>query len=173
MFDFFKKNKDKKPDLKLVEEPAAEEKTVAEEEDTTPAEETAPEEETVPEETVAEEDFFEEDQIVEEPERKDPAGYFMEMAQDEDEESKRSVGKTILKTLLGIIGGAAVVYLAVAAFFIGHFYYDTTINGVDFSLKSADDVERYMSRQVDDYKLTIHELQDVTEQIVGADIGIK
>ena len=133
------------------------------------------------EEEEIDEDSFEEDEVDEEsfeegdlpPQRKDPAGYFMEMAREEEEGKKRSVGKTILKVLLGIIGFAALAYLAVSAFFIGHFYYDTTINGVDFSLKSADDVEKYMSRQVDDYVLTVNELQGDTETIVGADIGIR
>ena len=48
----------------------------------------------------------------------------------------------IAKIITGIIagsiaGGLLVVYLCIAAFFIGHFFINTTINGKDFSGRTA------------------------------------
>lgn len=158
-----------------VEEEASEGEAMPDEEPE--AVEQDAEEIEVPDEEDFEEDAsFDEDHFDEGEELKgveDESEYTMEETPWIEEEKKKPIGRKILKVLLGIVGFLLIAYLAVSLFFIKHFYYDTTINGVDFSLKSAEDVEKYMSKQVDDYKLTIQELQDATEQIVGADIDIQ
>lgn len=84
---------------------------------------------------------------------------------------KKNKGK-ILK-IFGITAGViAVAYIGVSVFFISHFYYNTSINGTDFSLKSAKSVENYMKSQVSGYVLTIIEKDNVKETINGADISL-
>ena len=71
-----------------------------------------------------------------------------------------------------IVGGLAVIYLGISAFFISHFYMNTVINGHDFSGKTAADVEEYIKQQVSDYKLTVREQNNETSEISGADISL-
>lgn len=85
---------------------------------------------------------------------------------------KRKGMKIFLITLACIAGIAALIYLGASVFFMSHFYYETTINGIDFSMKTADYVEQYMEGQVKDYTLTIVEKQDVEETISGQDISL-
>lgn len=95
-----------------------------------------------------------------------------------DEESahtgkkKRGAKKKTAKIIGGIVGAAALVYLGISLFFINHFYYGTKINDVDFSGKTASDVQNYMKQQVSVYKLTLKEREGKTEQINGADVEL-
>ena len=111
-----------------------------------------------------------------------PGGFYMETEDPEEEEvakkkrkkkKNHSVAKTLGKILLGLLIFVAVAYLGITAFFWKHFYYDTKINGSDFSLRSEADVQKYMTKQVDNYALTIQEVDGSEEKIVGSDIGIQ
>ena len=107
--------------------------------------------------------------------RRPSNSFYMENEDLEDDgvkKKKHTAGKVIGKIILGLIIFAAVAYFGIAAFFVKHFYYATKINGVDFSLRSVEDVEKYMSKQVDHYKLTLQEVKGKEEVINGADIGI-
>lgn len=57
----------------------------------------------------------------------------------------------------GVVGVLVLLYLGISVFFMSHFYINTTINGKDFSGRSASSVEAYIKEQVKDYKLTIKE----------------
>ena len=72
-----------------------------------------------------------------------------------------------------IVGGLLVIYLGISAFFIGHFYMNTTINGKDFSGKTTADVEEYLKGRVQDYKLTLIELDNMTDSISGSEIYLE
>ena len=72
-----------------------------------------------------------------------------------------------------IVGGLLVIYLGISAFFIGHFYMNTTINGKDFSGKTTADVEEYLKGRVQDYKLTLIELDNMTDSISGSEISLE
>lgn len=71
-----------------------------------------------------------------------------------------------------IVGGLVVIYLGISAFFIGHFFINTTVNGKDFSGKSAAVVEDYLKEQVKDYELTLLELNNETDVIKGSEISL-
>ena len=119
----------------------------------------------------------EEDTFVEVPVRRNPnSSFYMENEFPEDrrvkKKKKHSVAKTIGKIFLGLIIALLVAYLGISAFFTKHFYYDTKINGRDFSMRTEEDVQNYMARQVDDYKLTLYEVNGKEEVIRGSDIGI-
>ena len=66
---------------------------------------------------------------------------------------KGSMGKKPWIIAGSIVGALVVIYLGISAFFIGHFYIDTEINGQDFSGKTVSDVENYIKEQVQDYEL--------------------
>lgn len=85
---------------------------------------------------------------------------------------KKSLGKKPWIIAGSIAGGLLLIYLGISAFFIGHFYVNTTINGKDFSGKTVEDVEQYMKEQVADYELTLLELNNDRDVISGSDISL-
>lgn len=85
---------------------------------------------------------------------------------------KKKMGKKPWIIAGSIAGGLLVIYLGISAFFIGHFFINTTINGKDFSGKTAADVETYMKDQVKDYELTLIELNNETDVITGSEISL-
>ncbi len=85
---------------------------------------------------------------------------------------RKPLGKKFWIILGSIFGGLILVYLGISAYFIGHFFINTTINGKDFSGSSATAVEDYFKDQVKDYKLTIIEMNNETDVINGSDISL-
>lgn len=156
-------------------------------EETSSLEEDAPGEETPEEETLEkvgpgkedleEEDSEEEDLEEEDPEEEDLA----EEGKGKRRKRRRRRGKKKEKKSMGkkpwiiagsIVGGLLVIYLGISAFFIGHFFINTTINGKDFSGKTVADVEAYLKEQVEDYELTLVELNNEKDVIRGSEISL-
>lgn len=81
--------------------------------------------------------------------------------------------KNIWLILGGIFGIFFLLYVCIALYFIGHFYINTKINGVDFSGKSVKKVEEYMEQQVKNYELKIVEQGNESETIKGDEISLK
>lgn len=86
--------------------------------------------------------------------------------------AKKDLGKKPFIIAGGIVGGLLVIYLGISAFFISHFYFNTMINGQDFSGKTVSDVEDYLKQQVSGYSLTVREQNNETDVISGADISL-
>ena len=86
--------------------------------------------------------------------------------------AKKDWGKKPFIIAGGIVGGLLVIYLGISAFFISHFYFNTMINGQDFSGKTVSDVEDYLKQQVSGYSLTVREQNNETDVISGADISL-
>lgn len=89
-----------------------------------------------------------------------------------NKENRAKLGKKAAIIAGGIVGGLALVYLGISAYFIGHFYINTEINGKDFSGRSAAAVEEYIKEQVADYELTIKEKNNETDVIKGSEISL-
>ena len=89
------------------------------------------------------------------------------------EKGKEKFRKTALFAGGGILGVLLLVYLGFAFYFTNHFYFNTTINGNDFSGKSVKEVEAYMEKQVKGYTLTLKENDGGTEVISGEDISLE
>ena len=85
---------------------------------------------------------------------------------------KKSMSKKPWIIAGSIVGALVVIYLGAAVFFMSHFLVNTTVNGKDFSGKTAADVEDYLKEQVADYELTILEQNDVSDVISGTDISL-
>lgn len=116
---------------------------------------------------------FEEDELTE-----------MNMEEEEDDEDREPTPaeialkkhrrrKRILIGIFSFIGVIAAAYLGVSAFFNSHFYYNTNINGTDFSLKTVSQVQDYMEGEVAGYSLTLDEQGGKKETIQGTDISLK
>lgn len=88
-------------------------------------------------------------------------------------EKKEQMKKKALFIAGGVLGAAALVYLGFAFYFTKHFYFNTTINGNDFSGKTVKEAESYMEKQVQGYTLTLKENDGGTEVISGEDISLE
>lgn len=102
-----------------------------------------------------------------------------EVASDEEEtpfeeEPVKKRGKKKAAVIAAIIIGVLIlVYAGFAIYFESHFMFSTKINGTDVSMKSVEQVEAYMEKQVADYELTLKESDGDEEQIDGTDISLK
>ena len=85
---------------------------------------------------------------------------------------KKSMSKKPWIIAGSIVGALVVIYLGAAVFFMSNFLVNTTVNGKDFSGKTAADVEDYLKEQVADYELTILEQNNVSDVISGTDISL-
>lgn len=66
----------------------------------------------------------------------------------------------------------AAIYLVMAMHFKDHFYYRTTINGVDCSGKTIAEVEAVISEAITPYQIELETRDGQTEIIRGSDIGL-
>lgn len=85
---------------------------------------------------------------------------------------RKKYGKKTWIITGGILGALIVIYLGISAYFISHFYINTTVNGKDFSGKTAADVEEYLKNQVEGYELELIELDNESDVIKGSDISL-
>lgn len=123
----------------------------------------------------AEDDDTAEDIQDDNTEREDEADKMSESTKKKIRRRRRRKGNMGKKPWIiagSIVGALVVIYLGISAFFIGHFYIDTEINGQDFSGKSVSDVENYIKEQVQDYELTIIEQNNEKDVIKGSDISL-
>ena len=89
-----------------------------------------------------------------------------------EQNAKEKKGK-ILWIAGGIIGGAALLYVGIAVFFMSHFFINTKINGKDFSGKTSEAVEAYLQLRVKGYGLTILEKDGKKDVISGDEIHLE
>ena len=90
----------------------------------------------------------------------------------EEKAEKPPMGKKPWIIAGSIVGALVLIYLGISAYFIGHFYINTEINGRDFSGKSAAAVEEYIKEQVEGYGLTIIEQNNEQDTISGSEISL-
>lgn len=90
---------------------------------------------------------------------------------------RRKTGKDGKVKALWITGGVlaviCLIYVAISAYFMSHFFVNTKINGKNFSGKTASDVEKYLQTNIKDYKLTILENEGRQDVISGSEIGLE
>lgn len=73
----------------------------------------------------------------------------------------------------GVLAAVAVVYLNIAFFFIGHFYFNTIINGENFSADSVNTVQNRILDVSDHYMLKITGRDQLSDTITSADIVLR
>lgn len=84
---------------------------------------------------------------------------------------------TMRRKLLLAAGGLIVlliaVYIGFSIYFMGHFYFHTTINGMNVSGYSVEQVKKETENRVSAYELKIVERGGDTEQLKGAEFALK
>lgn len=83
--------------------------------------------------------------------------------------AKKAIGIVALILLVAL----AVAYGAGAYYYSSHFYRQTTINGIDFSNKTAEEVQEKLTEEVSTYVLTLQERENMTETIDGKTIDLQ
>lgn len=95
------------------------------------------------------------------------------MKQKKQKKNRKKGNRTLWISLGAIVGVVAVAYFGMSVFFMSHFYMNTEINGHDFSMKTAADVEKYIKDQVNDYSLTVLEKDQASDTIDGDAIDLE
>lgn len=85
---------------------------------------------------------------------------------------REPMGKKLWIVLGSVVGVIALVYCGIAAYFSGHFYLNTTINGKDFSGKNVATVEAYFQSVISEYSLSILGQNQERESIEGKEIDL-
>lgn len=71
-----------------------------------------------------------------------------------------------------MFAAVAVVYLGAALFFSGHFYFNTIINGENYSADSANTAQDHILDIANDYVLKIDGRDQLADTITSADIEL-
>lgn len=75
--------------------------------------------------------------------------------------------------IIGIVVAVLLaVYFCFAIYFSSHFYFGSTVNGVNSSGKSVDDVKQALSNKTKNYSLTLKESGDCEERLSSKDAGL-
>lgn len=81
--------------------------------------------------------------------------------------------KKILVSIGAVVGCLLVVYLGFSIYFMSHFYFRTTINGVDVSGRTVEGAKAEIQTLMDEYELVIKGRDGSTDSIVGKDFGLE
>ncbi len=75
----------------------------------------------------------------------------------------------------GIITASSItlIYLLISIFFANHLFFNTTINGIDVSLKTYEEAQEILKNSINEYKLKIVQRDEKTEEILAQDIELK
>lgn len=85
----------------------------------------------------------------------------------------RKVKRRVLYIIITIVTVAAVSYLGLALFFTKHFFFNTIINGENYSVSAINSVQNGFLDTSSQYVLTINGRDGVTDTITAADIALK
>ena len=78
--------------------------------------------------------------------------------------------KTVLIIAGSVFAAVGIVYLGIALFFSGHFYFNTIINGENYSADSVNTAQNHILDALDHYVLKINGRDQLTDTITSADI---
>lgn len=81
-------------------------------------------------------------------------------------------GKLIKHTII-LLSSMVILYTMITLYFTNHFFFNTTINGVDVSLRSYDRIYNQIAHYVKNYELELIEEDGSREVIQGSDIELK
>ena len=81
--------------------------------------------------------------------------------------------KKIYKKTIVILTLFLLIYLIVSLYFMRHYFFKTSINGVDVSLKSYRKAEELIRQSLEDFSLELQERSGETEVITSREIGLR
>lgn len=85
----------------------------------------------------------------------------------------RRMKRRILYIIITVITAAAVTYLGLALFFTKHFFFNTIINGENYSVSAVNTVQNGFLDTSSQYVLTINGRDGLTDTITAADIALR
>lgn len=85
----------------------------------------------------------------------------------------RKIKKKILYVMVAVAAIIALVYLGLALFFTKHFYFNTFINGENYSADSTNSAQNLVLDTSNHYTLTINGRDGLIDTVTSADIGLK
>ena len=85
----------------------------------------------------------------------------------------RKIKKKILYVMVAVAAIITLVYLGLALFFTKHFYFNTFINGENYSADSANSAQNLVLDTSNHYTLTINGRDGLIDTVTSADIGLK
>lgn len=88
-------------------------------------------------------------------------------------ELKKSPNKKILIGILAGVCALLAIYLGIAFFFVNHFRYGTTINGVNAGYKTVEEVKEKITAKAEGYELKLIKRDGKSEIITGSEINYR
>lgn len=85
----------------------------------------------------------------------------------------RKMKRRILYIMITVITAAAVTYLGLTLFFTKHFFFNTIINGENYSVSAVNAVQNGFLDTSSQYVLTINGRDGLTDTITAADIALR
>jgi hypothetical protein len=87
--------------------------------------------------------------------------------------ARESSNSKVLWVVLGIALGALIIlYGGAAYYFSSHFGFNTSINSVNYALKSVEEVEQDIARRVGRYELTIEGRDSLSKTVKADEVGL-
>ncbi len=85
---------------------------------------------------------------------------------------KPSAGKKVAVGIGIVVGALLVIYVGLGGFFQSHFYFRSTVNGVNASAASLDTVKSRIREQAADYQMTVTAADGSSESITSGEVGL-
>lgn len=79
----------------------------------------------------------------------------------------------ITAVLLLLLTGVAAAYIAIGSYYETHFFENVSINGIDVSDLTAQEAEKLIAHQAEDYRVALVTKEGTQEVIEGGDIGYR
>ncbi len=86
------------------------------------------------------------------------------------EKVSKHVGKGIL--IAGVMGVILLIYLGMSIFFTSHYFFNTTIAGVDYSLQNKESVQKKILEPNASFTVTLKGRNDVTDSFSTQNLGM-
>lgn len=81
--------------------------------------------------------------------------------------------KKLVVVIVAVLVSLTAIYLGFSVYFMKHFYFRTTINGVDVGGKNIESAKAVIQTMMDEYELVITERDGTKESIKGKDFSLK
>ncbi len=89
------------------------------------------------------------------------------------EKKKNKIKKIVILIILMIFVIGCCIYAGISYYYSYHFFYGTTINGIDSSNKTAYEVEQEIAGKKDNYTIQVRARMQDPQAITGKDIDYK
>lgn len=85
---------------------------------------------------------------------------------------KAGNGKKVAIILVCVFAALAAIYVGLGVFFQSHFYFRSTVNGVNSSAADLDTVKGRIRQQAADYQIILTKMDGTTEVVTSQDVGM-